>query len=221
MLSSSVSPAIGSTTIHVPLSFSAFLIRLASLVIAEAPAPDVLRACDEMSHYRSFREMTDRYFAAYQRGNLDAIADMIDFYGGAGTFASWPPRVRDYVVATTPANTSTGRAPTASHCRRGCSSDSTSRRRCVRRRQPSRSQARERTPEHPHARRPTAEDKRCETMLLQSLKHMLQELTIVWAAVIRVHGNWLPHPGAASIFRLVYLVVRVDPLESHRPPRSG
>jgi len=29
---------------------------------------------------------------------------MIDFYGGRGTFASWPPRVRDYVVATTPVN---------------------------------------------------------------------------------------------------------------------
>ena len=55
--------------------------------------------------------------------------------------------------------------------------------------------------------RPTAEDKRCETVLLQSLKHMLQELTIVWTAVIRVHGNWLPLPSAASIFRLVHLVM--------------
>jgi hypothetical protein len=44
-------------------------------------------------------------------------------------------------------------------------------------------------------------------VLLQSLKHMLQELTIVWTAVIRVHGNWLPLPSAASIFRLVHLVM--------------
>jgi pimeloyl-ACP methyl ester carboxylesterase len=29
---------------------------------------------------------------------------MIDFYGGPGTFASWPPRVRAYAVETTPAN---------------------------------------------------------------------------------------------------------------------
>ena len=29
---------------------------------------------------------------------------MIDFYGGAGTFAGWPQRVRDYAVATTPVN---------------------------------------------------------------------------------------------------------------------
>jgi pimeloyl-ACP methyl ester carboxylesterase len=29
---------------------------------------------------------------------------MIDFYGGAGTFASWPPRVRAYAVETTSVN---------------------------------------------------------------------------------------------------------------------
>jgi pimeloyl-ACP methyl ester carboxylesterase len=29
---------------------------------------------------------------------------MIDFYGGAGTYASWPPRVRAYAVETTPVN---------------------------------------------------------------------------------------------------------------------
>jgi pimeloyl-ACP methyl ester carboxylesterase len=79
-------------------------VRLASLLIAEAPAPDVLRAYGEREHYRAFRDMTDRYFAAFQRGEPEAIAVMIDFYGGRGTFASWPARVRDYVVATTPVN---------------------------------------------------------------------------------------------------------------------
>jgi hypothetical protein len=29
---------------------------------------------------------------------------MIDFYGGAGAFASWPQRVRSYAVETTPVN---------------------------------------------------------------------------------------------------------------------
>jgi pimeloyl-ACP methyl ester carboxylesterase len=48
--------------------------------------------------------MTDRYFAAFQCAEPEAIDVMVDFYGGLGTFASWPPRVRDYVVATTPAN---------------------------------------------------------------------------------------------------------------------
>lgn len=48
--------------------------------------------------------MTDAYFAAFERGNAEAIAAMIDFYGGAGTYASWPLRVRAYAVDTTPVN---------------------------------------------------------------------------------------------------------------------
>src|SRR5258708_39165095 len=48
--------------------------------------------------------MTDVYFAAFEGGKADAIETMIDFYGGAGTFAAWPPRVRAYAVETTPVN---------------------------------------------------------------------------------------------------------------------
>lgn len=79
-------------------------VPLASLVIVEAPAAEVLRGCGEVEHYRAFRQMTDAYFADFAGGNLEAIAGMIDFYGGAGTFASWPPRVRGYAVDTTPVN---------------------------------------------------------------------------------------------------------------------
>ena len=79
-------------------------VRLASLTILEAPLPGVLQACDEAEAYRAFRDMTDRYFAAYRAGQPEAIAVMIDFYGGAGTFASWPRRLQDHVVTTTPVN---------------------------------------------------------------------------------------------------------------------
>src|SRR5262249_24119562 len=79
-------------------------VRLASLVVAEAPAPGILRACNQTAHYDAFRAMTDRYLTAFQRGEREAIAGMVDFYGGAGTFASWPARVREYAVATTPVN---------------------------------------------------------------------------------------------------------------------
>ena len=48
--------------------------------------------------------MTEAYFAAHDNGNAEAIAAMIDFYGGTGTFASWPPRVRAYAVQTTAVN---------------------------------------------------------------------------------------------------------------------
>jgi pimeloyl-ACP methyl ester carboxylesterase len=37
-------------------------------------------------------------------GDKTAIERMIDFYGGAGTFAGWPQRVRDYAAETTAVN---------------------------------------------------------------------------------------------------------------------
>ena len=48
--------------------------------------------------------MTEAYFTDFDGGKVEAIAAMIDFYGGAGTFASWPPRVRAYAVETTAIN---------------------------------------------------------------------------------------------------------------------
>jgi pimeloyl-ACP methyl ester carboxylesterase len=79
-------------------------VEVASLMILEAPAPEILRDGKEHRHYRAFRQMTDAYFADFAGGDREAIATMIDFYGGAGTFASWPQRVRDYAVETTAVN---------------------------------------------------------------------------------------------------------------------
>jgi pimeloyl-ACP methyl ester carboxylesterase len=79
-------------------------VELSSLVILEAPAVELLRAEGEDRHYRAFRDMTEAYFTDFASGNVSAIAAMIDFYGGPGTFASWPPRVRAYAEQTTPVN---------------------------------------------------------------------------------------------------------------------
>jgi pimeloyl-ACP methyl ester carboxylesterase len=79
-------------------------VPLASLTIFEAPAVEILRAMGEHDHYRTFRAMTDAYFTSFERGNRQAIATMIDFFGGDGTFASWPPRLREYAIETTPVN---------------------------------------------------------------------------------------------------------------------
>ncbi len=79
-------------------------VPLLSLTILEAPAAEILRHVGEQEHYRAFRRMTDAYFSAFRGGNSAAIATMIDFYGGAGTFAGWPQRVRDYAIETTPVN---------------------------------------------------------------------------------------------------------------------
>ena len=79
-------------------------VPLLSLTIIEAPAPELLRMMFEHEEYFAFRKMTDEYFAAYKGGNRCAIAQMMDFYGGAGTFAGWPQRVREYAIETTPVN---------------------------------------------------------------------------------------------------------------------
>ena len=79
-------------------------VSLLSLTIAEAPAAEILRPLAEYRHYLAFRNMTDNYFLAHYGGDRNAIEQMIDFYGGVGTFAGWPQRVRDYAVETTPVN---------------------------------------------------------------------------------------------------------------------
>ncbi len=79
-------------------------VPLQSITIAEAPAANLLRDFGEHQHHRAFRDMTDAYFGSVHAGNTTAIETMIDFYGGAGTFAAWPPRVRAYAVETTPVN---------------------------------------------------------------------------------------------------------------------
>jgi len=79
-------------------------VRLLSLTIAEAPAPEILRTMGEYRAYLAFRKMTEAYFRAFQDGDPTAIEQMIDFYGGTGTFSSWPPRVREYAAQTTQVN---------------------------------------------------------------------------------------------------------------------
>ena len=79
-------------------------VAIKSLAILEAPAIEILREDDDAQHLRDFSAMTERYFAAHAAGDRDAIAIMIDFYGGPGTYASWPERVRGYAAATTAVN---------------------------------------------------------------------------------------------------------------------
>jgi len=79
--------------------------HLTSLTVIEAPAVGALRhRRDDKHHYVDFLEITARYFAAFAGGDAEAIGLMIDFYGGPGTFASWPERVRAYAVETTAVN---------------------------------------------------------------------------------------------------------------------
>ena len=79
-------------------------VPLASLTIVDAPVVELLRTMGEHDHYRSVRTMTKKYFASFEKGDKEAVATMIDFFGGTGTFASWPPRLREYAVKTTHVN---------------------------------------------------------------------------------------------------------------------
>jgi pimeloyl-ACP methyl ester carboxylesterase len=74
------------------------------LTLLEAPGVWLLKDRGEDEHYRTFRQMSDEYFAEFEKGNVEAIARMVDFYGGSGTFASWSPRVRAYAIETTSVN---------------------------------------------------------------------------------------------------------------------
>lgn len=79
-------------------------VQLESLTILEAPAPAMLSAYGRTELFNEFRAMTDAYIQDFKSGNPEAIAAMIDFYGGSGTFSSWPLAVRAYAAKTTPTN---------------------------------------------------------------------------------------------------------------------
>jgi pimeloyl-ACP methyl ester carboxylesterase len=79
-------------------------VELLSLAILEAPAPGMLAVFGKTGDYAAFRAMTDTYFAGYRSGDAEAIESMVDFYGGPGTFASWPPAVQAYAAKTTATN---------------------------------------------------------------------------------------------------------------------
>ena len=79
-------------------------VALDSLTIFEAPAVGLLDGSADQAHFDAFHTLTDGYFAAYHGGDKQAIGAMIDFYGGAGTFASWPQRLRDHTIESTPVN---------------------------------------------------------------------------------------------------------------------
>jgi pimeloyl-ACP methyl ester carboxylesterase len=79
-------------------------VPLASLTIFEATAFDALRRADDAEGYAQVVAMVDAYRTRFAAGDVEAARSIIDFYGGDGSFDGLPPRVRDYVVATTSTN---------------------------------------------------------------------------------------------------------------------
>lgn len=79
-------------------------VPLLSLTIFEAPAPGALIGQSEEVYLAQFRAMTDAYATAYHAGEAEAIEQMIDFYGGPGSWTKMPDPVRAYAMATTAVN---------------------------------------------------------------------------------------------------------------------
>jgi pimeloyl-ACP methyl ester carboxylesterase len=77
---------------------------LASLVLFEANPCDVLRQSGDKETYDLVRQMWDGYVKAYAAGEHDSARRVIDLWEGAGSFDRMTPRVREYVIQTTPSN---------------------------------------------------------------------------------------------------------------------
>ncbi len=79
-------------------------IKPVSLCLIEANPFGILRTAGEEELYAMFGAMTVDYFAEFEAGKPGAARHVVDFYECPGTFDAFPQKVRDYIIATTPAN---------------------------------------------------------------------------------------------------------------------
>jgi len=78
--------------------------KLSSLTLIEANMSDPLRQNGDLALYEAVKNMSDDYILAYANGEPEAARRVIDFWTGAGTFDALPPKMRAFVMQTTPAN---------------------------------------------------------------------------------------------------------------------
>jgi len=78
--------------------------EIRSIATFEANPLMLIREHGTEALYESTRAMSRAFEAAHAGGERDAAARIIDFWGGAGSFAAMPAVVQDYCRATTAAN---------------------------------------------------------------------------------------------------------------------
>ena len=78
--------------------------KIASMTLIEATPFNLLRHSGDLGLYEQVRAMADAYVRSCDDGKLLAARSIIDFYGGDGSFDTFPAQTRDYIVATTPTN---------------------------------------------------------------------------------------------------------------------
>lgn len=79
-------------------------VKVAALVLIEPVALAVLPALGEDAAYAEARAIFDRYLERGRAGDAEAVAIMIDFWFGAGSFARLPESVRGFLRSQTAVN---------------------------------------------------------------------------------------------------------------------
>lgn len=79
-------------------------VRIASLSLFEANPIDLLRHCGQQALHDATMDVGRGFEAAVDAQEPDAPGRIIDFWGGAGTFAAMPEAVQAYCRTTAPAN---------------------------------------------------------------------------------------------------------------------
>ena len=79
-------------------------VQLASLALFEANPLALLHHHGHVGLHQATRHMSEAFEQAVAGGEHDAPARIIDFWGGAGSFATMPAPVQDYCRQTAPAN---------------------------------------------------------------------------------------------------------------------
>jgi pimeloyl-ACP methyl ester carboxylesterase len=80
------------------------VIPLMSLCVIEPGGLNLLYRAGDLALYEQIVTGRDIYFRAFESGDKEAARYVIDLHDGEGSFDALPPRVRDYIMATTATN---------------------------------------------------------------------------------------------------------------------
>jgi pimeloyl-ACP methyl ester carboxylesterase len=75
-----------------------------ALALFEPVAVPVLAAVGEREAFADVQGMVERYFAASERGEREAVGIMVDYWFGPGTLARMPAPTREFLIANTAPN---------------------------------------------------------------------------------------------------------------------
>jgi pimeloyl-ACP methyl ester carboxylesterase len=75
-----------------------------ALALFEPVAVPVLAAVGETEAFAAVRAMVERYVAAFEAGDREAVGIMVDYWFGAGAFHRMPGPMREFLIARTADN---------------------------------------------------------------------------------------------------------------------